>query len=1061
MTDPQNKLNIQIISASAGSGKTYRLSKEMIDKIRAGEVRAEAIIATTFTEMAAKELKERVFKALLKEGLYQEANAINNHALIGTVHSIGSKLLQRFAFELGVPPKLSVMSDDDSKSGFNNALANILLPDAIEKMDKFSHLMSFSKDEDNDWRRYIHSITDIARSNLFSKDTLELSKKKSIENCLLYLGDKTIADSDIWLNKFLQLLETTILELKNSNDTTVKTQTCLRTLTDIQHDHSTRGRIPWASYIKIEKLAPAVKSKDIISPLQDFSKTHVSVASFHNEIADTISEIFDWAIKAMDEYEAYKQKRGLIDYADMEAKVSQLLRLPQVINELSSEIDLLMVDEFQDTNPIQLDIFIQLSRLAKYSIWVGDPKQSIYGFRGAEPSLMKSIIDAAGGVAPDNILSNSFRSRKELVYFANAIFQHAFPSLSYEQIVLTPQREEPLGLDKAIQIWHFDTGEEGKQKSKKPWMQKCVGTSLQELLKKNVQVVSKDGKSTRDVMPADIAILCRRNIDCIEMADQLQKLGIKAAIPRVGLMDTAEAYLVKACLKFLINPNDSLSVAEIRYLIAGESTESLIQDRLDWLQTKDAKQLKTYNNWAFDQPIIARMNQLRPKTSELSIGELLDVLLNEFDLQRVVSSWGDANRRMANLDMLRRYCKQYEDKCQRQNQASSIGGFILWLAELNDKSKDEQSAAQDPSAVNIMTYHRSKGLEWPIVICMNLEADLKDDILDKFELVNESNVIDFENILGGRYIRFWFNPYGLQKGNTSYINAIRESADFKTYVKNILEEEARLLYVALTRARDYIILPTNKFDNTLWLNRVCNDGDETISALDFDSNHLLYTWEDKPVFVNYINFIISPTMNTTLSNNSDRIFWWKSSENKIQHEVENIAASEVAKSFAPLVLKNSINFGQNLKNVYPDIEAQFDALKKYLVSHFYRNSTTLNINFNISEEALLQNITQAIASSTSYIHKFIKALGDDISPNVPFLLNTDAMQTTQAMVDLVINNISNKTIYLLVFTASSASEQNALNQLSIARKAISKHPSTTNIIAYTIDPIHGNIKQWT
>ncbi|MFM8486971.1 MAG: UvrD-helicase domain-containing protein, partial [Bacteroidota bacterium] len=152
------------------------------------------------------------------------------------------------------------------------------------------------------------------------------------------------------------------------------------------------------------------------------------------------------------------KKRGLIDYTDMEAGVSRLLRREDVREALRGSISLLLVDEFQDTSPIQLDIFLQLSEIADQAIWVGDPKQSIYGFRGAEPALMQAVIEATGGVKSEDILRQSWRSRPDLVYATNAVFRKAFTALPEEQIVLEPafssDRELPT-VGRALIHWHF------------------------------------------------------------------------------------------------------------------------------------------------------------------------------------------------------------------------------------------------------------------------------------------------------------------------------------------------------------------------------------------------------------------------------------------------------------------------------------------------------------------------------------------------------------------------------------------------------------------------------
>ncbi|MFN5365476.1 MAG: UvrD-helicase domain-containing protein, partial [Bacteroidota bacterium] len=118
-------MNIKIISAGAGSGKTHRLTGEMYDLMKDGIVRPSGIIATTFTKKAAAELQERVRLKLLQNGMTEEASELGE-ALIGTVHSIGTRLLQRFAFEAGVSPLVEIIADGDEQRIFNESLAQVL-----------------------------------------------------------------------------------------------------------------------------------------------------------------------------------------------------------------------------------------------------------------------------------------------------------------------------------------------------------------------------------------------------------------------------------------------------------------------------------------------------------------------------------------------------------------------------------------------------------------------------------------------------------------------------------------------------------------------------------------------------------------------------------------------------------------------------------------------------------------------------------------------------------------------------------------------------------------------
>jgi ATP-dependent helicase/nuclease subunit A len=140
---PNSKLNLTIISAGAGSGKTYTLTGRMVDLLKSG-VRASGIMATTFTQKAAAELQERVRARLLEDGLTEAANELGS-ALIGTVHSIGVRLLQRFAFEAGVSPLVEIIADSDQQRLFNESLAQVLTEERIETMNRLADRLGLTK----------------------------------------------------------------------------------------------------------------------------------------------------------------------------------------------------------------------------------------------------------------------------------------------------------------------------------------------------------------------------------------------------------------------------------------------------------------------------------------------------------------------------------------------------------------------------------------------------------------------------------------------------------------------------------------------------------------------------------------------------------------------------------------------------------------------------------------------------------------------------------------------------------------------------------------------------
>ncbi len=600
--------------------------------------------------------------------------------------------------------------------------------------------------------------------------------------------------------------------------------------------------------MKIAKTNPGAKSRDLMEDLRALALSHDEHRQFREDVKGFIDLVFDIATDALDEYEQYKKKRGLIDYTDMETYVSRLLRTDTVRETLRGELDLLLVDEFQDTSPIQLDIFLQFSRLAKHSIWVGDPKQSIYGFRGAEPALMQAIIRATGGVKDKNILKKSWRSRPDLVHAVNAIFTRAFSDMPREQVVLEPAFNVDTTFNVAPSLslihWHFRSELDEKKVPGQPWLENCIADQISIFLEQKTLIYNKKRTETRPARPCDIAILCRNNKGCRDMADALHRAGLKAAISRAGLLETAEAKLALACLKYLLTPSDSLSVAEILLLTGAMNLEEIIDNRVAYLA--EWRQTQTYTGPWGNAGILRQLGELRPRTADLSASEILNLVLDEPDLRRIVVQLGNPAQRLDNLDRLRRYALDYESACQRLHSAASLGGFLLWLNDLARNELDAQGSGESDDAVKVLTYHRSKGLEYPVVVCHNLNQPLKEQIWG-INLVAETEEPDLDNILGNRWIRFWVNPYADQLRGTRLEETLLQTPEWAKATRTALDEEARLLYVGLTRARDYLVFPTTAH-GTKWLNRVFNHGDENVPTLDPDSDETPFYHNEQVIF---------------------------------------------------------------------------------------------------------------------------------------------------------------------------------------------------------------------
>ena len=853
--------NLKLISAGAGSGKTYRLTEEMTALLTSGAARPSGIIATTFTKRAAAELKERVRVKLLREGMTAEANELKN-ALIGTVHGLGVKLLKRFAFEAGVSPQVDIIADEDHQRLFNLSMAAVIRVETIEEIEELCDKLGLSLDgEKFNWRKEVLRVVDIIRGNNFGPDDVAKSKQKSWEELAKILPplNRTVTDESFRARLKIALSETiAALEANEDVDATKVTATGKNTLKRLHGQLNRKGYLPWYELCKLANFKAkgvGAKSRELVDPVVEIGQLHPTLAAFQNDLHRYQDLIFDCAEAAIGEYDRYKKQRGRIDYTDMEVLVLGLLDNAAVQETLRRELDLLMVDEFQDTSPIQLALFLRLSELAKQSVWVGDPKQSIYGFRGAEPRLMKAVMNANGPVDPANIQQRSWRSREDIVHACNAIFTSAFPDIAEEAVVLKPVRtraggdfapaESPEFTERSgILHWHFEL--DGKGRISKAWTMDVLAKAITELLANPPLIRPKGEDGERRLIAGDIAILCRTNYGCVAMASALAKQGLPAAIARTGLLQTAEATLILACLKYLLNSTDSLSVAEILLFGSRHELPKIIDSRLDYLEAlQGRKEDERVAPWAKDEAIIKTLDELRATTGEHSTSEMINLLLERLDLRRVIVAWGDGEQRLSNVDELRRLAVAYEDNCHRLHRAASLGGFLLYLDQLLRAEKDTQGASERPEAVNVLTYHRSKGLEWPAVVAMNLDQKLRADVWG-ISVEAEKEEVDLSRPLADRWLKYWVNPYGKQTKGVDWLEALSESKWQVSATEAATAEEARLLYVGFTRARDYLILPTNK-DGAPWLDRAFARGGGTVPVLTPDSTDAPFDWGGKEV----------------------------------------------------------------------------------------------------------------------------------------------------------------------------------------------------------------------
>ena len=392
--------NITYISAGAGSGKTYTLTTKLAelvskDKNNPEHVEPEQVILTTFTVKAANEFKEKAKAQLYKLGKYDEASRLDN-ALMGTIDSVATTLIQKYWYAIGLSPKQGVMDDNAKAMYINQSIANIPSDDDLKFFAKFRKTFNItdsgSHPDENFWRDHLKDI--VEKSNSFDITDYTRSMEESLR-ILRRLCNGTRLQTDSSHRQ--TILDTMEREIGGCRESKTKTAT-LEAINAFRPRSEYLNDIEWYTELaRIIKGSPSTKNAEPIPLLED-AKQKAADLWRSQDVYDLqeqyIRTIFRLAEAWNDQYTQYKRNKRIVDFSDMEHYMHKLLQDKEVAAEIGRTYTHLFVDEFQDCSPIQVKIFMTLADVVKQSYWVGDTKQAIYGFRGSDTELTKAVSDA-------------------------------------------------------------------------------------------------------------------------------------------------------------------------------------------------------------------------------------------------------------------------------------------------------------------------------------------------------------------------------------------------------------------------------------------------------------------------------------------------------------------------------------------------------------------------------------------------------------------------------------------------------------------------------------------
>ena len=799
------------ITAGAGSGKTYRITTDvakMVNDKNIG-VKPDQVIMTTFTKAAAQELREKAKKELVNLGLHDEAQQME-HALIGTVHSVANSFLTKYWYLLGITPDAAAMDEDEVSVYRDHSLKGLISKDERAFLFKYAETYDVTYSDSKPginyefWKKDLCQVLDYIKWYDIADNQLtkSIDTTQSIIDCLQPRPTESL--QDVLTDSFYQEVEG-FFGLKNGNlndnqkatrDFYYSLKECKNVTPNLVEAFKEKKKLE-ISFQKVKYKLEGPATQKVTNYLVGTTLYTTENSENHRKYAEII---FSLAKRWQKEYRQYKDEHHLIDFNDMEELFLKLLGMDEVKQDIQSRFKWLFVDEFQDSNPMQVLIFEALSKLLN-TVYVGDKKQAIYGFRGSDTELTTAVADSISDKDP---LKHSYRSVEPLVNFTNKLFSKIFCNMPKEEVELTMPEEHgnPDIVEKPLRIWPY-----AKDK---------------ELAQQIQQLILREG-----IKSSDIAVLATTNAKLDKLADELRKLKVPVCREATDIKDSRTGRLMKALLTLVNSQSNQLARAEVAYLVSpGYHITKIIEHRLDHLADKESSATSYLN----EIPVLKRLSQLLKFRSDeqeeftmnllghQSISALVESLVIELDLYALVQSWENAQTEEANLQAFIELARKYEDVSTKLAKPATVTGFIDFF------TNQKQKGALNEDGVRLFTYHKSKGLEWKVVILMSLN----DDAAKETDIAMQSMLgchwhreekPTRENTNPPMTISLVRNIYGTTNEAKSAITARLQKHDLWDTVRDHeIAEAARLLYVGVTRARNILILAPIKKDGVLNLN---------------------------------------------------------------------------------------------------------------------------------------------------------------------------------------------------------------------------------------------------
>ena len=844
-----------LVSASAGSGKTTVLVERVLKRILSGTP-VSSLLIITFTKATAREMKERI-KQKISDQIEKEPNNqfLRSQLLdvdtanISTIDSFCLDVIRRFYYVIDLNPQFSVLTDETQAELLKERALHEIEIEYLEKNDQeFQDFYdNFSGDRDAEGARNL-------LLQLYNTAVTEPNYEKFLNNLPgSYQVQDNIIKSDLWqtqikplLIKEIKDLQTEIRQLfenpqmKNPDLVKVKenydifTSRLEQFLNALEDDHSYNEIRASLMNCKFEKnirkskkwseesLETYQESQKLKSDLNDQlkkifanffvveEKEQVNILKKSEKLVKTI---VDAEKKLIKRFGQLKREQNLIDYSDMEQFAFSILTTDTSNAHIAQEyyqekFNEILIDEYQDVNALQENIIAAIKKKGQNNLFmVGDIKQSIYGFRQARPDLFLSKYHAYGQNDDSEkiVLSDNFRSTKRVTKTVNSLFNPIltanFGGIDYKkegqlQFGATyyptdlPTASEYIFTDKKQTQASFEENFGDEMDFSEIQM---VITRIKQLKEENFQVWDRKTQLKRPLEYSDIAIITRTRSDNLQVMQEFAKADLPLFVTDAqNYFQTFELVMIMNYLRLIDNPQQDIPlVAVLRSPLFNFKEPELAQIRVKTRSGNFYNALTSFASVNSDlgqkcKNFLQQLESLRSFAATHRISELIWSIYERTHLLEIVTGLPNGQQRRVNLESLYERATSYE--------SAGFKGLYQFISFIERMRKNQKDLAQPllsdkaDKAVKLMTIHASKGLEFPVVFVMGLGHKYQTrDLSGNFTISKDG--------------------LGLTIKEKDYrIDSLVKSLADVEKRQQMLEEEARILYVGLTRAQQKLIL---------------------------------------------------------------------------------------------------------------------------------------------------------------------------------------------------------------------------------------------------------------